>query len=370
MTTDLGGASAIPPREPSAEVERMPNNFDALRLLLAAAVLVSHAYLLRPTNAAFGVDPLEAFTGETGFSIGALAVNGFFVLSGYLIAGSYVRSRSVRDYFVKRLLRIYPGFLVAFLLTVTAFARITYGSASLGHTPGDYLFRALTLGEPGWAVTFHDMMINGSMWTIRPEFVCYVLIALLGVAGASRSRLVTTLATLAAWTSLMFSARFTPFLVSHSTVLSGMPRLTTYFLFGSFAFAWRGKLPLSGKMALALLPIVALSCLRLTSQLSVLPPTFAYVLLTFGVHSTPVIRRAARFGDFSYGLYLYASPIQQYVRLHHAPFPIVVDILLVTALTAPFAIASWYLIERVALRWKVRHIPSARAVGNVLPPVA
>src|SRR5215472_14362624 len=91
---------------------RQCNNFNIIRLSLALMVIFSHSF---PVALGHGGDtrfePLNIWTRHQASS-GAVAVNSFFFISGFLITASWLRSRSVPDYFLKRVLRIYPGFIV------------------------------------------------------------------------------------------------------------------------------------------------------------------------------------------------------------------------------------------------------------------
>src|ERR1700723_2777633 len=85
------------------------NNFDFLRFLFASLVLISHAWPLT-TRPPIG-DPLQRLT-PANLSLGTLSVDAFFLMSGYLVTGSWMRTRRVAAYLRKRILRIYPAFIV------------------------------------------------------------------------------------------------------------------------------------------------------------------------------------------------------------------------------------------------------------------
>src|SRR5689334_4137527 len=106
--------------EPSA---RLQNNFGAMRLFFAALVLFAHCY---PLVGASTADPLYRATSRQT-TLGSIAVDGFFLISGYLIARSWARSRSATDFIRKRILRIYPGYLVAFAVSI-GIAAVSAGS--------------------------------------------------------------------------------------------------------------------------------------------------------------------------------------------------------------------------------------------------
>ena len=91
------------------QIDNKNNNFGFLRLFLAILVIVSHS-----PEAIDGNRNRELLTNIFGtLSFGEFAVNGFFLISGYLIHKSYENSSSLKSYFYKRVLRIYPAFIVA-----------------------------------------------------------------------------------------------------------------------------------------------------------------------------------------------------------------------------------------------------------------
>src|ERR1700722_18544978 len=97
--------------EKSVEVKL--NSLNAIRLALALLVIFSHSYPLSGTPSP---DPLS-FASHGQDSFGILAVNLFFLISGMLITSSWLRSKSMQDYLMKRFLRIYPGYIVAMLFS-------------------------------------------------------------------------------------------------------------------------------------------------------------------------------------------------------------------------------------------------------------
>src|SRR5262249_20215585 len=142
---------------------------------------------------------LVRLTGEQ-LSGGALAVDCFFILSGFLITQSYLRSRGLRDYLRRRIRRIYPGFLVAVLFTASVIGPLMAPNRPLYWEYfyiNSFIYAALTLdgvvmprvdsSRPGPAGSAINE-INGSLWTIRCEFLCYLGLSLLGLTGALRRR--------------------------------------------------------------------------------------------------------------------------------------------------------------------------------------
>lgn len=123
------------------------NNFNFLRLLFASLVVFSHSYAL------LGLEEPVFF----GRSLGNLSVHGFFVISGYLICRSYVRSTSVAAFFINRILRIVPGLAIAMIVTKVAAS----WCEGFEHNPVPYI-------------------ANGPVWTLTWEVVCYFGLAVLG----------------------------------------------------------------------------------------------------------------------------------------------------------------------------------------------
>lgn len=128
-------------------------------------------------------------------SFGSLAVSGFFVISGYLITGSFLNSKSLASYFTKRIFRIYPAFAVASLVCVLIVAPLGGGHFEDGvfSKIGKSIINILILARPKFDGVFvgqHHLdkysALDGAMWTIQYEFTCYILIALIGVTGGLR----------------------------------------------------------------------------------------------------------------------------------------------------------------------------------------
>lgn len=160
------------------------NNYDFLRLLLATMVIWAHSYaLLGETEPTLG-----------GISVGALAVNGFFAISGCFITISWLRSRSLWSFARKRIARIYPGFLAAavlcllFVLPVASSRGISSISSISTAKTTAYLLTLRLPPTPGVFPGLAVPAINGSLWTIKYEFMCYMALAMLGLLGVVNKR--------------------------------------------------------------------------------------------------------------------------------------------------------------------------------------
>lgn len=332
---------------------RRENNFGALRLLFAALVVVSHApELIDGTRAR---EPLTRVFGTLSF--GELAVDGFFLVSGYLIVASFERSRSVRDYLWRRVLRIYPGFALASLICILAVAPLAGGDLSAVN-PLRALGRILLLSVPEVPGAFAGQpnpALNGAMWSIAYEFRCYLLVAALGVLGLLRHR-GAYLAVLIAFAVLYAARLHLPGLTILKSVIGHPPeaiRLAFVFLCGGAFHVFGDRIPLTGRgagLAAILLVPAMVSPLAAEPALAILGGYLTF-WFAFAVRPLPISLAANR-TDPSYGLYLYAWPVQ---NLMVAGFPSLAPVwsgLATLVVAGLLGWLSWRLVERPALDWR------------------
>jgi peptidoglycan/LPS O-acetylase OafA/YrhL len=186
------------------------NNLDFLRFLFAVLVIYSHSYvLILDEDKGNYHEPFSVLTrGQT--TGGGLAVAFFFIISGFLITQSWMNSRGLTDYLRRRVLRIYPGFIVVSLFCYLIVAPLGAAKPAAEVLAEFSLWRVLQYlvllylpSDPGVFVTNPlPYALNGSAWTIKYEFGCYVVVAFLGVAGLLRRR---------AWVLCLFAAWLTMF---------------------------------------------------------------------------------------------------------------------------------------------------------------
>lgn len=296
-------------------LDQHTNNFNAIRLILAALVIVAHSFPL-----SYGDNTREllivATRGQESF--GEIAVDLFFVISGVFITASWFRSQSMQDFLYKRILRIYPGFVAALLFS----AALTWiASPEFRHTVHlkfwlpDLLRDLLTLdysslSQPG--IFAHNPLpnnSNGSLWTIQKEFCCYILVAVVGMFSLLKRRGLILGFTVLSWTYYAAIIRF-----SHSAEHQHFPaRFITYFLIGMSAWLFRNRLRFSWPLALAFVVILIVST-KVPSLFSILfPIAGSYLALWLGLTAPWKRMQWTDETDLSYGVYLYAFPVQQVV---------------------------------------------------------
>lgn len=321
------------------------NSLNAIRLVLATMVIVSHSWPIGQ----YGTTPVHG-----GFAPGGWAVDGFFALSGYLITGSRL-GISFPSYLKRRVLRIYPGFVMCLLVVVTLFAPLAYlhlhhtlsGYFTKPSTPLHYLLVNLGLKVRARSVAgtpVHGQAWAGTLWTLYFEFLCYLLVGVLACARAYRQRphFAVTLFVVATAISLRNNH------VVHTSDWTNFVRLVPFFLAGSAVYMLRDRIPCVWPLAVlsaALLVVLPWGGPRFV-VLTAVP--FTYLLLYLGA-VVPV--GLGRTNDISYGVYMYGYPVEESVRyLHLSSQPLF--ILLSIAATVPFAAASWLFVERPAMRWR------------------
>jgi len=327
--------------------DRRRNSLNAIRLMLAVLVIVSHSWAIGD----FGEEPELG-----GAHLGTWAVLGFFAISGYLITASRLNS-GARRFYRARALRIMPGFVVCLVVTATVFAplsAVVHGSWS-GTSATFYVLRNLALYPPHFAqdgivgtlasVPYQHMW-NGSLWTLFWEAACYLLVGL-AVSVLKRQAVLPAVAAgyvIATAIGVVSNVGLVPLPGIGERVVP----LVATFLAGSLVFLVAERLPLtvvtSTVAACWLLVVVVLG---LVQEAGGLPIAFLLLALGCRVEASSIGRR----NDASYGVYIYAWPVQQMVvLLLGGRGDVWVVILASVAVTAPLAYLSCVLVERPALR--------------------
>jgi peptidoglycan/LPS O-acetylase OafA/YrhL len=339
------------------------NSLDFLRFALAACVLITHSFDL----VGAGHDPLARATGFQE-SFARLAVGGFFALSGFLIARSYASTPSLWRYLWRRALRILPGFWVCLIVTIAVFAPAIYWIENRTldgflRMPGPsligYLFNNIStrIGQHTIGTLLKTApltnAINGSLWTLYNELRCYGIVAVLGLLGATRNRRWLFPALLAALyaLNLFYAAQGDAPTVELPLLRATFVWQLCYFFGGATLWAYADRVPTRAPVFVTIVAAVLVSWIfgafyRFFDVLA-----WPYLLMWLGAKLP--ITRWARFGDFSYGLYIYAFPLQQIlVILGVGAFGLGALIAASFVATMLFAIPSFHLVEAPAMRLK------------------
>ncbi len=328
------------------------NNFNLLRILAATAVMMSHSWPM-----VLGGSAIEPLDRETGYKLGICAVFVFFTISGFFIAKSFDRRASILDFCVARISRLYPALIVVVVLTViilgVAFSSLSISDFFSHREAWTYVPRNLTLRFnqatlPG--VFDHNPYgngINGSLWTLFYEVSCYVMVAVVGLLGMLRPRLFGIF--------LLFFLGIQIYLRwgNSADVRNNFAFLSVPFVTGMTCYVWRAYVPLSAVLVLALAAVAILTRSTWVYHMA-FPVALGYASLWLGLIDWPIARKYNKVGDYSYGIYIYAFPVQQ--AIVSITGPINPWALFATAfpITLAFAILSWKFVEYPAL--SRRHI--------------
>jgi len=340
------------------------NNFDALRLAAAVLVIFGHSFAI--TSGTLADEPLWRFSRQQ-FHSGMLAVRIFFIISGFLIAASYLRLGRLGDFARNRALRIFPGLVAAVLVTV-----LVIGPLATSLPLGDYFrdprtgayFKTLTLRLHGANDRLPGVFegnplaasVNGSLWTLFYEVVCYALAAAMGVLGLLRKRVM-----LPVFMAAMLVRPLILALAPASSLLGGESlHLGQAFVAGMLAYVGRDSIPISGRLALlAAGGLVAGTALGLGNLL--VPVLGTYLVLVLAYSPSISLHDVARRGDYSYGLYIYAFPVQQLiVQAAGRPMSHTLNFLAAVPATLLLATLSWHMVEKRFLALKASGIRPAR----------
>ena len=330
------------------------NNFDALRLLAATSVIFSHAFLLA-TGRQDG-EPLMLLTGGQTI-LGVVGVFVFFVISGYLVTESWARAPSLPRFAVKRALRIYPGLAACILVLTFGLGPLvsTLPLAEYLSSYGTYDFLGANLllhtdhnSLPGVWFTGRELghILDGPLWSLPVEVAMYVMVAALGASRLLRVPVLLALLAVGLIAIALDASSWQDWAFTGSVLW-----LLGFFAMGMLLRQLGPRRALDGRIALlALAGLIASVPLHAFIQL--FPLCGGYLVIYLALHPSLPVIPAARFGDLSYGLYIYGWPVEQTV-LYLRPEAGWWELFLIAyPATAAVAFLSWHLVEKRALRLK------------------
>lgn len=331
------------------------NVLNAIRLVLASMVIVKHASVVMTGS-------LHDLPKGQSQLFGALPVDGFFAISGFLITSSWLADPQARSFLLARAARLFPAFWVCLVVTVVVMAPlarlVAIGEPTVGFGVGDalrYVFGNASLimfdnsiggtpTEPPYPAEW-----NASLWTLKWEFLCYLGVLVLGLVGLLTKRRFVFPLVGVAWV-LHLGALLA---LGSGFVVDGTRFLLVYTV-GVALYLLKDQLRITRlRVVLALVVAVALALL-VPGYLVLGAPFLAYGLIGLGVlYATPRLQLR---NDISYGMYIYGFPVQQ--LLAHSSTLRDLDLWTFSALTVlltiPLATASWFLVERPIHRWAAR----------------
>lgn len=317
------------------------NNLHIMRFVASVAVIFSHAYAA--TLGEGKSDIVNAFT-KGKISIGGIAVAMFFLCSGYLIAKSSTRQRGVAEFFSARLIRLIPPLALVIFVTVAVGAFITtlsfseYFSSPVTYK---YFLNIVLLRQYELPGVFESNpyagSVNGALWTLPVEFLCYVvcyLCARLGFFDKKRYALTLPLIVVAAVGALF---------VSKPLLLAIRPCLLFYIGMGYFVFRDRIKLDIKWFIIAVIGFAISFALNGVMIAFLIFFPYIMFVLW-FGVKQCPDF--IGVLGNFSYGIYLWGFFIQQLMMHFFGEMTVLSNFGLSSIASIILAIISYYITEK------------------------
>jgi peptidoglycan/LPS O-acetylase OafA/YrhL len=333
------------------------NNFDLLRFVAATMVIFGHSYL---NTGHHDREPLANLVGFLEF--GSLGVKIFFVISGYLITKSLYRQPTLGSFVWARVLRIFPGLFVAAVLCAfvigpfcTTLSLHSYFADARVYNFAWRLFTVHNLNNtlPGVFETLpYAKQVNGSLWTLAAELLLYTVVLAWGVLLLLRRKQFKALGQAAPvlilvilfFAGIVYAPWYMQFVLGWGAV----------FLLGGLAYLFGSKIIVNIPLAAGLFIITAvLFHFRSPLLVSSFNVSLAYGIFVFAYHPKLQIKGFHKLGDFSYGLYIYAFPIQQLLVQKMPTLSVAGNFGLSFIITLVLAIASWYWVEKPMLKLKM-----------------
>ncbi len=335
------------------------NTVVILRLLFAMMVIYHHCYAL----GGYGKSPLLGFS-RGHEAVGILAVAGFFSLSGFLVTRSYLRSGSFPLFMSHRILRIFPGFWVSLILVILIFAPFAYwverrtfeGYFTAGSDfPAGFLANNFFLKMNQYSIAGllknnpYPFIWNGSLWTLAVEFLCYIVIGAAGFFGFLKKRSSVLAAAILIWATFILSG-FLKNGWNFYSIEERLPWVVLYLFSGVIYALYEDKISYT-RRGLIIGSIGALLIMKTPFYSLLMPCILPYLIV--GTAVCLRFNSRGQWADYSYGIYLYAFPLQQIaVCLNWHKSGIFLYFLVSLLLTVPFALFHYRWVEIPYRRWR------------------
>ncbi len=297
-------------------------------------------------------------------SVGDIAVFSFFIISGFLIMQSMENSKSIAHYLYKRVLRIFPALGVALFLTSFGIAILVSGSFDFSNIT--YFFRNITLDLFGGQSNINNVFIsnpnsdaiNGSLHTLKFEFFGYLLLLpFFKLKNNARAIILLVVATACGVGIYLFFERGVNLFPEHfiwifqQKYYLNFAYYTYYFVAGVIIYLFRDKIVMSPLLFFLCIAMLLTSIYFRCFKYALLF-TLPYVVMFLSLHFK--IRSITRYGDYSYGVYIYAYIVQQAIVHYNRGLSLYAYITVSLFAVFLLAIPSWHFVERIALRRKVK----------------
>lgn len=339
--------------------EGRANNFNLIRITAAFAVLITHSFAI-----AIGTGNAEPFRESLGMTIGSIAVDIFFITSGFLVTASLIKKQSIVDFFWARFLRIFPALLAMLFLTVFAlgifFTTLPIRSYLADSRTYTYLMKCATL-ITGVSYTLPEVFsknpyknaINGSLWTMPYEILMYAILLFIwtpfGIMRKSRSKLfeLSIIISFVIASILMITTQF------YNSPDGQFSKLFYMFFSGATFYVLKKYITISRPLfCFFVISLLSATILNKYIFFWTYTITIPYILFYVAYIPSGFIRKYNQVGDYSYGIYIYAFPLQQSVAALIPGISVLSMLIISSSATLLLAALSWHILERRALGLK------------------
>lgn len=353
--------------------DRKNNIFDYVRILLAIFVIIAHSYPIF-----FGIGFSDPITRKIlcTESLGGISVICFFLLSGFMITQSIMHSKNSVQFFMKRLIRIFPALIVMLLLTIFVLGPLVYNGSIVEYFKNSSVWRYFIDNVNLFGNTAYNIegvftnnpypsAINGSLWSLKHEFIAYIILVILATLGITKNRKAMLSLTGISVIVYVLNIKFASIFNCLNNIgvvmeIAQFVKLIMYFFIGSSIYLYKDKIKMNFKY-FVLAVLILLTGIALNSTKYALIITIPYILMYVG---TVKIKKdiLKKIGDFSYALYIYAFPIQQLLVYYlKDKINIWVYMLLSIALTGIISIVTTLLIDNNVKKIKERTLKKQEA---------
>lgn len=332
------------------------NNLNLIRVSAALLVLVSHSFAIVSGDTKF--EPLRR---TYGLTLGSVSVDVFFIVSGLLVTQSLLKRSSAVAFAWARTLRIWPGLLISLFLVAYVIGMIVTDLPAqqylLSTEPLRFILQGVKLASslpelPGVFTTNpFGNSVNISLWTLPIEVRMYAYLLVAWIISRASHRLKNqTFLIIITLAFMYYSTRH--FASQSGTIEASAPRLPFMFFSGALACLFSKYVKISEIYGILAISILISSIVCAGSFFFIAySVTLWYIVLWLAYRPRGLLRIYNLVGDYSYGLYIYAWPIQQATISLLPRLSTLEHIAISGAVTLCLAIISWHLIERPALNF-------------------
>lgn len=331
------------------------NNFDLLRLIAALLVIYGHSFAFVPN-----VVNTDFVARWLGFEYtGSLAVKFFFLLSGMLVTSSLISKPDIKSFLVKRAARIFPGLFICLLITVFIigpyFTQLSLSEYFSQKQTWGYLYKNIFLHDLQWFLpgVFSDSKygVNGSLWTLPLEVVCYLFLAAFYGVGVWRTPILANVVLLGVVVLSFFVPQLLPSIFGNNKEANLLPGC---FALGALFAVNKEKIRIDNQ---GLFALFLLSALLWSTGLKILLFYIFFFYACIYIGTRRVITENLKIpADPSYGVYIYGFAVQQSVAHLFVGYGIFFNQVVAAGVALLLGLISWFVVER----------PSIKYVNNLL----